>query len=202
MNHGNDNCWVTAINGEAYESLGKPWLYHARRFPGIRLFVADAGLHYQHRKELLEAKVTLLVAASRSHFDFWTAILNSRMSEGTILYSAVVDLFDPTTMFDKGKDCMVFQKWPKESEYYNLCKPLMSIPAQARTANYIEERVAKKFGGLAAPIRVSGPAYLWKAMVGMTHFIRASQRMYNQEAWESLAANIFAAAYPEYTLLI
>lgn len=202
MNHGNGNCWVTTINSEVFESHGLPWLYHARRFPGIQLYVADAGLEYQQRKQLLEAKAILLLAESRSHFDMWTAILNGKLSEGTILYTAVSDLFDPTSLFDKGKDRMVFGKWPKGSEYYNLCKPLMSIAAQARTANFIEDKVANKLGALAAPTRVCGPAYLWKAMVGMTHLIRGCQSMYNTEAWEPLAANLFAATYPEYTLLI
>jgi hypothetical protein len=201
MNHGNGNCWVTTINSEVFTTLGLLWLYHARRYPGIRLFVADAGLEYQQRKQLVEAKVTLLVAQSRSHFDMWTAIVNSGLSEGTILYAAVSDLIDPADLFNKGKDRMVFSKWPADSEYYNLCKPLNSIEAQARTANYIEDRVGKKIDGLAAPTRLCGPAYLWKAMVGMTHFIRGCQSVYNQEAWEPLAANLFAAAYPEYTLL-
>lgn len=200
MNQGNGNCWVVTLTSSIYTSLGLPWLYHARRFPGVRLYVADAGLEYSQRKQFAEEKVTLIAVEPRSHFDMWAGMLNAQV-EGTILYTAVNDLFDPINMFDAGADHMVFAKWPADSEYLNLCKPIISIPSQAKTANYIEDKVAIPMGGLASPLRACGPTYLWKTMVGMTSFVRGSQPAYNQEPWEPLAANLFAATYPEYTLL-
>lgn len=193
------NCWVVTINSANFDSLGLPWLYHARRYPGIRLCVADAGLDVQQRRKLAEDKVTLFTTESRSHFDMWAGIAGC--SDDTILYTTVTDLIDPVAILDKGREKMVFGQWPAESEYYNLCKPIATITSQAKTANYIERRVAGKLGGIAAPTRLCGPSYLWKAMVGMTNLVRAYQPYPTLDAWESLAVNLFAAAYPEYTLL-
>ena len=202
MNQGNgQNCWVVTLNNDAFVSMGLPWIYHARRFPGIKLFVADAGLEIQQRRKLLEEKIGILMAESRSHFDMWAGILNAKITEGTILYTSANDLLDPISIFDKGSDRMVFAQWPVQSEYYNLCKPLVSVVNQARTANYVEDRVANRLGGIASPTRLCGPAYWWKAMVGLTHFVRKSQPFHNDFAWEPLAVNLFAAAYPEYTAL-
>lgn len=203
MNQGNGNCWLVMLNSSIFTSVGLPWLYHARRFPGVRLYVADAGLEHSQRKQLLDEKVGIpdMPPASRSHFDLWGGILDAGVSDGVILCSAANDLFDPISLFDAGADRMVFGKWPTEFEYYSLCKPLISIASQAKTANFIEDKVAKPMGGLASPLRICGPSYLWKTMVGMARFVRGSQPGYNQEHWEPLAANLFAATYPEYTQL-
>lgn len=197
-----ENCWVVTLNDSVFDTYGLPWLYHARRYPGVKLFVTDAGLAIQQRRKLLEEKVGLVVAESRSHFEMWGGVLTAGISEGTLLYTSAADLIDPLSLFGHGKDQMVFAKWPTSSEYYNLCRPIAAISEQARTANYIEDRVASKLGGIASPTRVCGPAYLWKAMVGLTHMVRQSQPVYNEHPWEPLAVNLFAAAYPEYTMLV
>ena len=193
------NNWVVSLDSSKFDSLGLPWLYHARRFPGVHLHVVDSGLETYQSRQLTEEKVKLIPTVFGSYFDVWRNILEA--VDGTILHTAVDDLLDPVELLDQGSERMVFGKMPAKSEYLVLCKPLMSIMVQAMTANYLEDRVANRFDGLALANRVCGPTYLWKAMVGIGQFARKNQLIEGSAAWETLAANLFAAVYPEYTLL-
>ncbi len=188
--------WVVELNSSNFDNVGLPWLFHARRFPGVHLFVADIDLEEYQRQRLEKEKVVTFKVKT----NVWSSLLDTIISENVILYSSATDLFDPNDIFDKGSEAMVFGR-VSAPEYYNLCKPITSVVAKAMTANYIEDKVAVRFDGdVAKPDRVCGPAYLWKVMTGIGNLLRTSQAFQNQN-WETLAANLFSAAYPEYTVL-
>jgi hypothetical protein len=188
--------WAAPLNKAAF-SAGVNWVSHVKRHKLLPL-VVDLGMDDDQVKELVAEKVTVLSVGPKSHFDVWGELLN--LDFGVLLYSSPGDLFDPTKAMLNGEDHMVFAKWPADSEYYNLCGAIVSVLARAKTAIHIEKKVAETQGGIACPVRVCGPAYLWRAMVGMTRFVRAGQP-HPSNQWEPLAVNLFAAEYPEYTLL-
>lgn len=194
------NVWAAAVD-EANWERAEEWVQHARHYPGMKLAIFDMGLEYSHRKKLEEVATLVEARGLVSYIDLWHRLLDQNLTDGQILISPINDLLDPVPLFNEGEDKMIFTKLTRDAELFFVCRPLVSIYSQAKTANYIESAVAKKFEGYAGPERICGPAYLWKVMVGMADFVRKYQPYSLEHRWEVLVANLFVASYPEYTLL-
>lgn len=200
MNQGSSQAWAVPLDNDSFVKHGLPWLYHARRYPGLSLYVLDITLAQGHKNKLTENGVTVLSNQVTTVIDLW-ALLFQGVAESSVLYSSPSDLINPVPILAKGSGGMVFKSMSKDSELFNITQPLVGLEERARVANYLEDKVIKKYNSLVSHDRICGPLYLWKAMLGLTRYMQQS-RIYPGNSWEPLAVNLFAATYPEYTEIV